>query len=66
MTVSIYLEGEVGDVWDVSLGVPAVLSKKGIAMIVPIHMNDFELQEFKQAANVVKETTDEVLHALNE
>lgn len=66
LTVSIYLEGEVGDVWDVSLGVPAVLSKKGIAMIVPIHMNDFELQEFKQAANVVKETTDEVLHALNE
>lgn len=66
LTVSNYLEGEVGDVWDVSLGVPAVLSKKGIAMIVPIHMNDFELQEFREAARIVKETTDEVLHSLNE
>lgn len=65
LTVSIYLEGEVGDVHDVSLGVPAVLTKKGIAMIVPIHMNDFELYEFKQAAGIVKETTDEVLELLD-
>ena len=64
LTVSNYLEGEVGDVWNVSLGVPAVLSKKGIAMIVPIHMNDLELHEFKEAAKVVKETTDEVLQSL--
>ena len=66
LTVSNYLEGEIGDVYDVSLGVPAVLSKKGVAMIVPIHMNDFELNEFKEAARVVKETTDEVLQSLNE
>lgn len=66
LTVSNYLEGEVGDVWNVSLGVPAVLSKKGIAMIVPIHMNDLELHEFKEAAKVVKETTDEVLQSLYE
>ena len=65
LTVSNYLEGEIGDVHDVSLGVPAVLTKKGVAMIVPIHMNDFELHEFRQAANTVKETTDEVLEALN-
>ena len=64
LTVSNYLEGEVGDVWNVSLGVPAVLSKKGIAMIVPIHMNDLELHEFKEAAKVVKQTTDEVLQSL--
>ena len=64
LTVSNYLEGEVGDVWNVSLGVPAVLSKKGIAMIVPIHMNDIELHEFKEAAKVVKQTTDEVLQSL--
>ena len=64
LTVSNYLEGEIGDVHGVSLGVPAVLSKKGIAMIVPIHMNDFELHEFRQAARVVKETTDEVLKYL--
>jgi malate dehydrogenase len=66
LTVSNYLEGEIGDVWDVSLGVPAVLTKKGIAMIVPIHMNDLELHEFKEAAKVVKQTTDEILQALNE
>jgi malate dehydrogenase len=66
LTVSNYLEGEIGDVYDVSLGVPVVLSKRGVAMIVPIHMNDFELHEFKQAAEVVKETTDEVLKYLKE
>lgn len=66
LTVSNYLEGEVGDVYDVSLGVPAVLSKKGIAMIVPIHMNDFELHEFREAAKAVKEITNEVLNSLNE
>lgn len=66
LTVSNYLEGEVGDVWNVSLGVPAVLSKRGIAMIVPIHMNDFELHEFREAAKIVKETTDEVLQSLYE
>lgn len=65
LTVSTYLEGEVGDVHNVSLGVPVVLSKKGIAMVVPIHMNDFELYEFKQAAGIVKETTDEVLELLD-
>ena len=66
LTVSNYLEGEIADVFDVSLGVPAVLSKKGIAMIVPIHMNDFETKEFVEAARVVKETTDYVLKELNE
>ncbi|MBQ6100161.1 MAG: malate dehydrogenase [Methanobrevibacter sp.] len=66
LTVSSYLDGEIGDVYDVSLGVPVVLSKKGVAMIVPLHMNDFELHEFKQAAKVVKETTEDVLKSLNE
>ena len=66
LTVSNYLEGEIGDVYDVSVGVPVVLSKRGVAMIVPIHMNDFELHEFRQAADVVKETTDEVLKYLKE
>ena len=64
LTVSIFLEGEIGDVYDVSLGVPAVLSKNGVAMIVPIHMNDFELNEFREAASIVKETTDEVWESL--
>lgn len=66
LTVSSYLDGEIGDVYDVSLGVPVVLSKKGVAMIVPLHMNDFERNEFQEAAQVVKETTDEVLKSLKE
>ena len=35
-------------------------------MIVPVHMNDFELEEFQEAAHVVKETTDEILKSLKE
>ena len=65
LTVSIYLEGEIADVNDVALGIPAVLSKKGVAMIVPIHMNDYETKKFQAAAEAVKEVTDHVLDNLN-
>ena len=65
LTVSTYLDGEIEDVSGVSLGVPVVLSKKGIAMIVPIHMNDYENNKFYEASRIVKETTEEVLEALN-
>lgn len=61
LTVSNYLEGEIGDVEDVSLGVPAVISKRGVAMIVPIHMNDFEKEEFLNAAQTVRDVTKEVM-----
>ena len=64
LTVSTYLDGQIEDVSGVSLGVPVVLSKNGIAMIVPIHMNDYEKEKFFEAANVVKETTDYVLNEL--
>ena len=60
------LEGEIENVSDVSLGVPVVLSKKGIAMVVPIHMNDYEKEKFFEAAEIVKETTDYVLKELKE
>ena len=33
-------------------------------MIVPIHMNDYEYNKFREAAGVVKETTNEVLNHL--
>lgn len=60
LTVSTYLDGEIAGVKDVSLGVPVVLSKKGIAMIVPIHMNDYEEEKFKAAAEFVRQSTEEV------
>ena len=60
LTVSTYLDGEIEGVEGVSLGVPVVLYKKGIAMIVPIHMNDYEKKKFYEAAESVKQVTVEV------
>jgi malate dehydrogenase len=65
LTVSSYLEGEIERVEDVSLGVPAVITKKGVAMIVPIHMNHIEKKEFLEAARTVREATYEVLENLD-
>jgi malate dehydrogenase len=65
LTVSCYLDGEVENVKDVSLGVPAVISKKGIAMIVPIHMNDIEKEDFMKAAETIRDATYEVKENLN-
>jgi malate dehydrogenase len=65
LTVSCYLDGEVENVKDVSLGVPAVISKKGIAMIVPIHMNGIEKENFMKAAETVRDATYEVKENFN-
>ena len=65
LTVSCYLDGEVEGVEDVSLGVPAVTSKRGIEMIVPIHMNDIERESFIKAANTVRDVTYEVKENLD-
>ena len=61
LTVSSYLDAEIERVEDVSLGVPAVITKNGVAMIVPIHMNDIEKKEFLKAAETVRDATNEVL-----
>ena len=65
LTVSSYLDGEIERVEDVSLGVPAVITKRGVAMIVPIHMNDIEKKEFFEAARTVRDATYEVLENLD-
>ena len=65
LTVSSYLDGEIENVEDVSLGVPAVISKSGVAMIVPIHMNDIEKKEFFVAAKTVRNATEEVLEHID-
>ncbi|MBR4448439.1 malate dehydrogenase [Methanobrevibacter sp.] len=65
LTVSSYLDGEIEDVEDVSLGVPAVITKRGVAMIVPIHMNDIEKEEFFKAAKTVRDVTNDVLAHLD-
>ena len=65
LTVSCYLDGEVEGVEGVSLGVPAVTSKNGIAVIVPIHMSDYEKKSFIKAAETIRETTKHVNETLN-
>ena len=65
LTVSTFLNGEIAGVKGVCLGVPVVLSKKGVAMIVPIHMNDYEENKFKDAAEVVRKSTEEVKNSFN-
>ena len=64
LTVSLYLDGEIADVNGVALGVPAVMYKKGIAMIVPIRMNDYETVKFQKAAEEIRKLTDEVRESL--
>ena len=66
LSVTSYLDGEIEGVEGVSLGVPVVLSKNGVAMIVPIHMNDIEKKEFLLAARQVRSITDIVLENLEE
>ncbi len=60
LTVSIYLEGEIEGVEGVSLGVPAILSKKGVRMIIKFNMNDLERNRFLKAAEIIKEATNNV------
>lgn len=66
LTVSLYLNGEIAGVNGVSLGVPSVLSKKGNAMIVPIHMSDYETKKFQVAAEQIRKLTEEVRESLKE
>ncbi|RAP50073.1 MAG: malate dehydrogenase [Methanosphaera sp. rholeuAM74] len=66
LTVSTYLEGEVEGVYDVSLGVPVILSKNGIKTIVPLRMDDDERMEFFDAARAVKKCTQKVKKTLKE
>ena len=48
-----YLEGEYG-FSDICLGVPTILSKKGIEKIVEVNLNDKELEQLKYSAESVE------------
>ncbi len=65
LSVSTYLDNEIEDVNNVSLGVPAILCKEGIRAIVPVQMHEIEKEKFHEAAAVVKEVTDEVKRELD-
>ncbi|MBO7718777.1 MAG: malate dehydrogenase [Methanosphaera sp.] len=57
LSVSTYLEGEVEGVYDVSLGVPVILCKRGVQTIVPVKMAHDEKLDFFEAARAVKKCT---------
>jgi len=51
--VATYLDGEYGHS-DVTIGVPAVIGKKGVEEIIELDLNDEERQVFDKAVNSVK------------
>jgi malate dehydrogenase len=51
--VATYLDGEYGHS-DVTIGVPAVIGKKGIEKIIELDLNDEEKQAFDKAVDNVK------------
>ncbi|WP_321422323.1 malate dehydrogenase [uncultured Methanobacterium sp.] len=64
LTLTTYLDGEIDDVSDVCLGVPVKLGINGVERIISGKMSDKELEDFKTAARVVKNATDEVMASL--
>lgn len=65
LTVSTYLDNEIENVNNVSLGVPAILGKNGIRSIIPIQMHELEREKFYEAAATIKEVTNEIKKELN-
>ncbi len=65
LTVSAYLEGEIEGITDVCLGVPVKLGIEGIEGILPIKMSENERSAFIEAAEVVKEDTENIMKHLN-
>lgn len=65
LTVSTYLDNEIENVNNVSLGVPAILGKNGIRAIIPIQMHYLEREKFNDAAATIKEVTNEIKKELN-
>ena len=51
--VATYLDGEYGHS-DVTIGVPAVIGKKGVEKIIELDLNDEESQVFKKGVESVK------------
>ena len=60
------LQGVILDISDVCLGVPVILYRHGILMVVPISMDDHEKEEFLKASQSIKEATENVRKHLKE
>ena len=55
LSVSTYLNGEIEGVKGVSLGVPAIISRHGVKMIIKINMHNIEKAEFLAAAKTIRQ-----------
>ena len=66
LSVSTYLNGEIEGVKGVSLGVPAIISRHGVKMIIKINMHNIEKAEFLAAAKTIREVTNNVEKQLKE
>ncbi|MFC4738114.1 L-lactate dehydrogenase [Bacillus daqingensis] len=61
LTVSTLLQGEYG-LHDLYIGVPAVVSRKGIERIVEIDLSETEEKQLKHSAEVLKQAMKPVFH----
>ncbi|HEN9433628.1 TPA: L-lactate dehydrogenase [Streptococcus agalactiae] len=59
LPLSVYQEGQYGDVKDVFIGQPAIVGAHGIVRPVNIPLNDAELQKMQASAEQLKEIIDE-------
>jgi len=65
-TLTTYLDGEIGGIEDVCLGVPVKLGRNGVEQIISLKMSNEETRGFLEAAKIVKKATDEVMASLKE
>ena len=54
---SVYLQGEYG-LKDITIGVPIVVGRNGVEKIIPMDLNEEELELFNNSAKAVKENED--------
>ncbi|HGA0584482.1 TPA: L-lactate dehydrogenase [Streptococcus agalactiae] len=59
LPLSVYQEGQYGDVKDVFIGQPAIVGAHGIVRPVNIPLNDAELQKMQASAEQLKDIIDE-------
>lgn len=52
-TASVFLEGEFGEE-DINIGVPVIINKKGWDRIIPLDLDEEEMQLFKSSAEAVR------------
>jgi malate dehydrogenase len=59
LPASVVLEGEY-EQNDVALGVPVKINKNGVSEIQKIHLDEFELKQFRESSNIIKNQINSV------